>query len=61
MAFLRFQKLRNIRGADLHFQRRGDAVKRLHALAGDVLRMLVKVDEAGGDDETGRMNDALAL
>ena len=45
--FLGFQKLRDIRRADLHFQSRGHAIKRFHTLAGQILPVLVQIDKSG--------------
>jgi hypothetical protein len=46
VAFFAFQKLRDIRCADFQFQRHGHAVKRFNALALQVLRVLMQIDEA---------------
>ena len=58
---LGFQKLRDIRGADLHLQRRGYAIKRFHALAGQILPVLVQIDESGRNYKSHRMNDTPPL
>jgi hypothetical protein len=52
-----FQKLRDIRRADLHFQSRSHAIKRFHTLAGQILPVLVQIDESGRNYKPGRMND----
>jgi hypothetical protein len=55
---LGIQKLGDVGRADLHFQRGGYAVEGLDALAGEILAVLMQVDEAGCDDEAGGVDDA---
>ena len=58
--FLGREKLSDVGRADFHFQRRGHAVERLHALALDLLAVLMQIDEAGSDDQSRRVDDAAA-
>ena len=55
------QELCDVGGADFHFQSGGDAVEGFHALAGEVLAMLVQVNEAGSDDQAGGVDDAASV
>ena len=52
------QKLGDVRRADFHFQRGGYAVEGFDALAGEILAVLVEIDEAGCDDKAGGVDDA---
>jgi hypothetical protein len=56
--FLHREKLRNVGRADFHFQRGGYAVEGFDALAGEVLAVLMEIDEAGCDDQAGGVDDA---
>ena len=60
MAVLHFQKLGNVRHADFQLQCSGDTVKRLDALAFQVLAVLVQIDEARSDDEAAGGDNPLA-
>ncbi len=59
-ALFLLQKCGDIRHADFHFQRGGNAVEGFEAAARGVLPMLVQVDEAGRDDESLDVDDAFA-
>ena len=58
VAFFRFQELGDVGRADFQFERRGDAVQRLDALALDLLAVLVKINESGSDHQSAGMKDA---
>ncbi len=60
MAVLLFQEVGNVGNADLHFKRSGYAVEGFHASAGDVLSVLVEIDEARGDHQSLGAEHALA-
>src|SRR6266536_1287411 len=51
------EKRSDVRGAYFHFESSGHAVEGLHSLAGQILAVLVQVDEAGSNDEATRVND----
>ena len=44
---LSFRNLRHVRGADLHFKRRGDSVEAFTRWLAISLRMLMQIDETG--------------
>ena len=58
VSLLGIEKLFDVGSADFHFERGGDAVEGFDALAGEILAVLVQVDEAGSDDEAGGVDDA---
>ena len=58
VTFFFFEELGDVGGADFEFESHGDAIEGLEALAGQFLAMLVEVDEAGGDDQAGGVDDA---
>jgi hypothetical protein len=58
VAFLVGKELSDVRCANFHFKRSGDAIKGFDALAGKFLAVLVQVDKARGDDEAGGIDDA---
>src|SRR5271169_131696 len=58
VAFLGFQELGYVGHADFQFERGGDTVKRLDALAGEVLAVLMQIDESGSDHQAAGMDDA---
>src|ERR1700734_3048287 len=61
MPFLRFQELGDVGSADLHFERGGHSVERLDALAGEILGVLMQIDEAGRDDQSLGVNNAASV
>src|ERR1700689_1845528 len=58
VSLLGIEKLFDVGCADFHFERGSDAVEGFDALAGDVLPMLMQVDETGGDDQASGVDDA---
>ncbi len=52
------EKLAHVGRANLQFQRGGHTVHRLQAVACGGLVVLVEINEAGSDDEAGRVNDS---
>ena len=60
MSVFGLQEDRNIGYADLHFERSRYPVEGLHALAGEILAVLMQVDEAGCDYEAGSINVSAA-
>jgi len=60
MACLLLQELRDARHADLHFQRRRDAIEGLQAAARGILSMLMQIDEARRDDQAFDVEYAFA-
>ncbi len=58
VAFFRFQELSYVGDADLHLECGGDAVECFDALTGEVLGVLVQVDESGSDYQSGGMDGA---
>ena len=61
VAFLRLKELSHVRRADFHLQSRGDAIECLYPLAGQILPMLVQVDESRRDHKSGSMDHAFRL
>jgi len=61
VALLPCQKLRNVRCADLQLQRCGDTIKRLGALACEVLGVLMQINESGSDYQTAGLDDAASV
>ena len=61
VAFLRLEKLSHIGRADFHFQRCRHAIEGLYPLAGQILPMLVQVDESRRDHEAGRVDNTPTL
>ena len=59
MTFFCLQKLGHVRHADFQFERGGHAVQGFHALALEVLSVLVEIDEAGSDDQAARADHPL--
>jgi len=60
-AFLHFQECRYIGHANLHLQRRRNAVKGLHPLAFDLLPVLVQIDKPRRHHQSGGLYHAPAL
>jgi hypothetical protein len=56
--FFGFEKLCNVCRSDLHLERSRDSVERFEPLAGEVLPMLMQVDESRSDDKACGLNDA---
>src|SRR5437588_5783529 len=60
MSVFGFQESGDIRRADFHFQRHRDAVHGLHALAFEVLTMLMEIDKTGCYDQVRCVDRTLA-
>ena len=50
---LRFEELRDVGNTNFQFQRGGYTVERFDPLAGDILAVLMQIDESGSDNKAG--------